>query len=591
MAYLYWTGIFMCLALNVQAKNTCSPPVTDDHLKYLDEMIDAQLNPSCLTEIELLSIKQVKGYCYNRGIISQLSALLERLEFKPNSRSYNQTKILNDLYNQRFLDCIGENEYITQEDLSPCSSHINLSPAEIMERIKMSFKIFRDFEANPIYEKKCHLEYDLCKKESDQLTKGPQCACISPTTPILSGTATQKSLNNLPEIKSTPYASTIPFSTVPLTEYTSGTDSHNPHQSSENIEMSSFILTSIPTEVEHLTTTMDHLHAATTDHLLSESPHIKTDISLSGMEFTKGIIESTNAMHLSQSRTNPGYFTLENLNTDGSHTERLATTSTVLNKDFSQQTEELTSVTEPVVDELLKTTELNMVSQSVVSNFQALETGLESSSSSTVTKMRRSVESADETPKVSTHAQPALTSDDSATKLPYLTLSIPPTLKSLQTMSQESEIKNLGWVASYLFPAMVTTKPASSEAKMSSPGSGVQSLPSEVFLHPKLAEHEGGYTYNNDQQQERNAAAFISMDRENKVVDPIHGFNLLPILETEQHQDGRQKSNLFLVLIPSILAILFLCGLLYFMYRYRLLRRQLNREQAQQLPELRPLAE
>ncbi|XP_073471985.1 macrophage colony-stimulating factor 1 [Aquarana catesbeiana] len=599
MAYLCVTLIFIYLATCAQAEKKCLSPITDQHLNYLDEMIDAQLEMPCSVKMKLMDNKIVGDYCYKRGVISQLSTLLEKLEFKPNSQSYNYTKRLNDLYDQRFQECIDENDDLRQEDLVSCSRNIDLNPVQLLERIKTSFVIFRDFTANLESEVNCFEEYRMCKEEYDHSAKGPQCACPSPTTPIASATSTQKSLSNLSEIKSSPYASIIPFSTVSITEYTSGTDLENPQQSSsESLELSSVILTSPPTEVQTLTTIMDHLHAATTDRLVSgpESPRTKMDISFSGMEFNNGITESAYTTSLSQTRTYPEHFNMASLKTDGSHAETLSTTNTVLNKDFSQQTGELpvTSVTEPVVGELVETTELNIVSQSSVSNFQkyyepSTEPTVESSS--TVTKVRRSVENVDKTLKVyvSTHPQPVLMSDDRTTMLLQLTSSIPPTVKSLQAMQQKNEIRNLGWAASYIFPAVVTTKPASSDTKMPPPVSGVQSLPSEASLHPKLIAHEGGYTYNN-QQLEQNLAAFISEDRANRGAGPVHGSNPLPILETEQRHHGRQNSNLFLVMIPSILAILFLCGLLYSVYRYRRLIRQLNREQVQELHELRPLA-
>ncbi|XP_018412745.1 PREDICTED: uncharacterized protein LOC108787640 [Nanorana parkeri] len=591
-AFFCLVVISLCLARSVHA-NICSPVITDDHLKYLDVMIDAQLNTSCSVQVELIDDKKFRNtnkYCYKRAVIAQLADLLEKLEFKPNSQSYNHTKILTNLYNQRVKNCIGD-VYFDKEDISQCSSHNDLSPAQILERVKTSFMIFRDFKEEP--SENCYLEYASCEEDYHYVKKGSQCACPSPIPPIVSSSATQKSLINPSEIKSSPSASIIPFSTVPLTDYISVTDTQNPQQSSESIEMSSIILTSIPTEVQHLTTIMDHLHAATTDRPVSgpESPHTKMDITFSDMEFTKGITESTYAMGFSQTRTYPELSNIEGLNTDGSHIETFSTTTTDLNKDYSQLTRELTSITEPAVDELLGTTEHSIVSQSLESNFQkyseaSMEPGIEPSLSSTVTKMRRSLENVDKTLSVyaSTHAQPVLSSDGSATKPHYLTSSIPPTFNSLQTISQESDIRNLGWAASYLLPTILTTKHTSSEAEMSSPVSEVQSLPSEASLHPKLTGLEGGYTHDN-KHQEQNVAAFLSEDRENKGAGPIHGFNRLPILETEQHQDGRQNSNLFLVIIPSILAILFLCGLLFFMYRYRLLRRQLNRE-VSELPEL-----
>nr|DBA33859.1 TPA: hypothetical protein GDO54_001484 [Pyxicephalus adspersus] len=257
----------------------CSPPIEDNHLKYLDEMIDAQLNTSCSVNMKVIDSEQLDDYCYKRGVISQLSVLMERLEFKPYSQSYNYTKILNNVYNQRFKDCIDEIEHITQEDISPCSRYIDLSPSQNLERVKMSFVIFRDFKANSESEVKCFKKYRECK--DDHLTKGPHCACISPTTPICSGAAIQTPLSTYSEIKSTPHASIISFSMT-------GTDSQISHQSSESIELPSDILTSTPTVI----TIMDNLHTFTTDQLVSdpESPHTKMDISTSTME---SITEST----------------------------------------------------------------------------------------------------------------------------------------------------------------------------------------------------------------------------------------------------------------------------------------------------------
>ncbi|XP_072279533.1 macrophage colony-stimulating factor 1 isoform X3 [Pyxicephalus adspersus] len=161
--------IFTSLAKCVLTGMKCSPPIEDNHLKYLDEMIDAQLNTSCSVNMKVIDSEQLDDYCYKRGVISQLSVLMERLEFKPYSQSYNYTKILNNVYNQRFKDCIDEIEHITQEDISPCSRYIDLSPSQNLERVKMSFVIFRDFKANSESEVKCFKKYRECK--DDHLTK------------------------------------------------------------------------------------------------------------------------------------------------------------------------------------------------------------------------------------------------------------------------------------------------------------------------------------------------------------------------------------------------------------------------------------
>ncbi|XP_077337454.1 macrophage colony-stimulating factor 1-like isoform X3 [Lithobates pipiens] len=171
MAYLCLTLIFIYLATCAQAERRCLSPVTDEHLNYLDEMIDAQLKMPCSVKMKLMDNKIVGDYCYKRGVISQLSTLLEKLEFKPNSQSYNYTKRLNDLYNQRFQDCIDENDDLTQEDLEPCSRHTDLNPVQLLERIKMSFVIFRDFKVNSESEVNCYEEYQMCEEEYDHSAK------------------------------------------------------------------------------------------------------------------------------------------------------------------------------------------------------------------------------------------------------------------------------------------------------------------------------------------------------------------------------------------------------------------------------------
>ncbi|XP_068125634.1 uncharacterized protein [Hyperolius riggenbachi] len=569
-------------------------------------MIDSQLLSSdCLIKVKLLQRDGLTENCYARGVLIQLWEILSILKFKPNSKNDNYTKSLQELWRGAGTLCTPEE--IEPEDVSDCSRDTSLTPVEILEKVNESIFILESFRKDSGCKEECRDLYDKCSENQHTLKKDPQCACPSPASPSLSGTTTQKSLNDLSEIaprKSSSYASSVSFTTTSVTEYMSNTYSQKLQQSSLGIEMSTLMVTDTPAEAQPLTTIVDSVHVSTTEQIDAspEPPHNSLDIPVTHVEFPKGVTESVSSMTEPQTQPYPQYFNTENTSAHVSDatisphsTEMLSTT------DSSKLNGELTLITEAILGEVVEsTTEPDVVSQSTVSDYSELSTepGIDSSSS-IVTKMRRSVESLGGSSGefVTTHVQTALSSDDSATTPSHLTSfhsSILPIVELHQTGPQEKVTKerNLGWASSYLLSSLTTKSTSSGHEKFSSV-SRVQSTLSETSQHSEVTVHEAGYLSNNQKQQEQNVAAFTSEDREDKVADPRHDSNVLPIIETELQNDGRKKehtqSNLYLFILPSVVAIILLCGLLYTLHRYRILNRQLNRQQDLALPEQRPL--
>ncbi|XP_075052036.1 macrophage colony-stimulating factor 1 isoform X2 [Mixophyes fleayi] len=287
MACAFWIIVLISLFGRFSATQECSPSVTDKHLTYLDKLIDGQLYSSSWTiAINLLVKGPLTDYCYNKGIVHQLSYLLDNMTFKENSESQKLKVILEDLYTDEIASCT-INSDIEKADIIKCSQTINLSPAEILQRVKHSFLVARDFRLDLDIDKECKALYGKCNDDNNNTTKGSQCACPSPTTVI-----TQKSLSGLSEFKSSTYSTSFPHHTTTLIEDISGTYPHKPSsppKNSEGIDTSSVIFTNMPTERQPLTNIVDHSYAATTlqPGPNTESSHNTMDLTLLSTEFPK----------------------------------------------------------------------------------------------------------------------------------------------------------------------------------------------------------------------------------------------------------------------------------------------------------------
>ncbi|XP_075052037.1 macrophage colony-stimulating factor 1 isoform X3 [Mixophyes fleayi] len=174
MACAFWIIVLISLFGRFSATQECSPSVTDKHLTYLDKLIDGQLYSSSWTiAINLLVKGPLTDYCYNKGIVHQLSYLLDNMTFKENSESQKLKVILEDLYTDEIASCT-INSDIEKADIIKCSQTINLSPAEILQRVKHSFLVARDFRLDLDIDKECKALYGKCNDDNNNTTKEQQ---------------------------------------------------------------------------------------------------------------------------------------------------------------------------------------------------------------------------------------------------------------------------------------------------------------------------------------------------------------------------------------------------------------------------------
>ncbi|XP_063811103.1 mucin-3B-like [Pseudophryne corroboree] len=616
-ATMVWKfGIIVIISLvgKLSAVQKCLNVFTDKHLEYLDEMIAGQLESACTIRKDLIIKGHLTDYCYNKIRLHQLWNLLGSLTFKNGSLSHKHTELLKDLYKNEMTGCINSDD-IKEEHIMACSETTDLSPTGILETVRGSFLIYQKFQPDFESDEECEVLYNKCSKVDDYpTTKGIECSCPSSTTLI-----TQKSLHGLSEHKSATYTASPPSHTTPLVKGMSSTYPHkptSPQRSTQGAGTSSVISTNMPTELQALTATMDHSHAATTLHVGANtvSSHNNMDLTLISTEFPKGTTEILDmTLNPSRSSSNPQQVSKEpsNSNKEWLYAESVPpTTGGPSTNAYSIINEEFSNITKPIVGEMLNTKQSDFVSQhSKVPIFgkylskPSKEPGIESSSSS-VTKIRRSLIDVDEISKAFVRT-PTLSTGDSGTYIPFLSLlhaSFPSTGNGLST-SESSVLqekgtveRNLGWASNYFSASTLTTKSSRTGLLMSSPSLRVTQLLSEVSRqHTPLTAHKGGYTHNILPLQEVELADFMSDNRENRFVGPNHGSNLLHLIATEKHGDDKteehRKSNLFIIfiIILSILGLLWLCGLLYYRYHYRLLQRRLHRDCDLQFPEESPL--
>ncbi|KAG8540983.1 hypothetical protein GDO81_029945 [Engystomops pustulosus] len=463
---------------------------------------------------------------------------------------------------------------------------------EILQRVKDSILKLHKFEAELGSASECISYYYKHGQDNNDGTKGPQCACPSPTIPFSVRETSQTSLNYLSEFPSSAYTSSYSFPTSALAEDMSAS---YPEKSTQGLD-STVTFTDVPSDLTPLTTIVNHSYSDTTEQSgdYADYPHTPPDFPVNSTEFPNDIQDPSNVtLHPSQTRTHPVQVTKEasNSGTEGMYESVVPPTiENPILPTSSHMKREFSTFMEP--DEIQETTMSDISSHSSIGDvlqdsesMPSKEPGTETSSSS-VTKIRRSLVNMDTFTKSdsSTHAVSGLFSgsnDPNAplhnsvhTNIPYSGIGLShPEAPEPTSQGRVIEDNNLGWASSYLSSTILTTK---AEHSVFTPGPGGHFPLSDATNKPLISVHK---SYNILPQQESNLAIH---DRENSVSGPNYGSNMLPIIATEKSEDRTKnehnQSNLqLLIVVPLVvLVLLFLCGFLYYRYQYRKLRRRLT---------------
>ncbi|XP_053310274.1 uncharacterized protein LOC128472449 isoform X2 [Spea bombifrons] len=231
--------VFFQLVIGIQSVelNKCQQFVTDRHIKYLDDMIDNQMESLCTIKVKLLKRKHLSDYCYIRGSVYLLGDLLRKhMLFKINSISFNRTQELTQLYNNGITECMLKNGDSIMRKPKVCSETKDLSLAEILETVRELFKDAKEFREKFSDHHNCAELYKECEEEDEGKEyppEGPsQCDCPSPSEkPVFQHSPHPSSLvlptfdtteeMNLRTLSSYPYKPTAPLGTEPNTDTTS----------------------------------------------------------------------------------------------------------------------------------------------------------------------------------------------------------------------------------------------------------------------------------------------------------------------------------------------------------------------------------
>lgn len=536
--------------------------------KIIEELISTQ-GYFCSISVKILKKENVTHYCDRLALLFEVDGLLEKLRFIENTSNYKKKNNLIETYKKCLLkegDDIGLNEvnaYLQTEYMGPIG---------ILKRVNNSLHKLDGFKIDSNSSSKCISYYNDGQHSNPNPTNGPQCACPSPTAPISSSEGSQTSVNYLSEFASSTYTTSISFHTNRLAEDMSS--------NSQGLDSSPITFTDMPGDLKPLTTIVDHAFAATTVQptAYTDFPLTNPDFPMRSTEFTKEMYKSSYiSVTPSHTGTDPEQVTKGTSfsGTEGMHesviphtieTPSLPTNS-LINEEFS-------TIMEP--DETQETTMSEFSSQSSMGSLfenslsvASKEPGIETTSNF-VTKKRRSLVNMDAFSRAAVTTQavsslPTSASDPNHLLLNSLHTNIPSSgmglsdTKTPEPVLQEKVIgdRNLGWASSYISSTKLTTK---TELSMSSPVPGCQHFISDVTRNPVLNAHK---SYNIPPQQLRD---ITNDDRQNgfsggKQIDPYQQHSSLPTV---------------IIVTSVMLALLFLCGLLYYRHHYRILRRRIN---------------
>ncbi|XP_073522933.1 uncharacterized protein [Phyllobates terribilis] len=553
--------------------------------KIIKEMVETQ-GYFCSIPVKILSKEKVTETCDLWALVYEVDGLLEKLNFNPGtSIAGNKDKLIDS-----YKHCLSGEEHVL-DAVTAYLHTVNLNPIEILQRVNDSLHKLNGFHVSSSSFSECESYYKEHGQNNNDVTKGPQCACPSPTTPIFSSATSQPSPSYLSEFASSTYTSSYSFHASPLAEDMSVSYPGkliSPQKSSHGFDSSPFISTDMPNDLKSLTTNGDYSHYGST----GQSGY-HTDFPLTSTEFTKGTYKpSFVSLNPSQTRTDSGQVIkdVSNSDTEGMHESEVPPT-TLENQSLPSHlliNGEISTVMEP--DETLETTTLDSQSSmgSVLQHSLSIpseEPGIKMSSSS-VTKIRRSIVDMDTISRaaLTTQADSSLSISTNNPNHPFLNsvhTNIPSSRMSLsnteapESASQGKVIKDngLGWASSYLSSTMQTSK---TEPSMSSSVPGDQLLLSDATHNPVLNALK---SLNILPHQESNIAID---DKQNSFSGLNHGSNMLPIIATEQFEDGRKKEHdqsklpLIIIVILVMLVLLFLCGFLYYRHQYQALQRRLN---------------
>lgn len=179
-----WLGLrllLVCLlvkgSITKEELKHCSHMITDGHLQLLQQLIDSQMETSCLIDFEFVDQEQLKDpVCYLKKAFILVQDRMDTMRFKDNTSNANAIVRLQEL-SVRLQDCFPM-DY--EEEDKACVRTFHENPLQLLEKIKNVFNETKNLlkKDQSIFSKNCNNSFAKCSSQ-DVMTK-PDCNCLYP---------------------------------------------------------------------------------------------------------------------------------------------------------------------------------------------------------------------------------------------------------------------------------------------------------------------------------------------------------------------------------------------------------------------------
>ncbi|XP_023497214.1 macrophage colony-stimulating factor 1 isoform X3 [Equus przewalskii] len=176
-----WLLLFCLLVsrtITEEASENCSHLIGNGHLRFLQELIDSQMESLCEISFRFVDPDQLKDpVCYLKKAFPLVQDIMEdTMRFKDNTHNANVTMQLQEL-SLRLKSCFTK-DYEEQD--KACIRTFKETPLQLLAKIKNVFNEIKNLLKNDwnIFSKNCSNDYANCPSP-DVVTK-PDCNCLYP---------------------------------------------------------------------------------------------------------------------------------------------------------------------------------------------------------------------------------------------------------------------------------------------------------------------------------------------------------------------------------------------------------------------------
>lgn len=179
-----WLGLWLLLvcllvsgSITQEKMKRCSHMIGDGHLQLLQQLIDSQMETSCLIDFEFVDQEQLKDpVCYlKKAFLLVQDRMDDTMRFKDNTSNANAIVKLQEL-SVRLQDCFP----MDYEEDKACVRTFHEKPLQLLEKIKNVFNETMNLlkKDQNIFSKNCNNSFAKCSSQ-DVVTK-PDCNCLYP---------------------------------------------------------------------------------------------------------------------------------------------------------------------------------------------------------------------------------------------------------------------------------------------------------------------------------------------------------------------------------------------------------------------------